>query len=108
MRKVAAGNVSQAPPLHRRPGAVVLLALAGLALFRTGLSLAALARSGSSLLPGFPVYEYEPRPGDAYGYHSAMRDLLATPPRLGWMLPLAVAAAGGLVAAAISWRRRSL
>lgn len=85
----------------------MLGSLAGLVLVRVTLPLVVLASSGSKL-PGLPEYEYEPRPGDAYGYYSAMRELLATVPRLG------VAAAGvglallGLAVVVVRWRRRPL
>ncbi len=48
--------------------------------------LAALADRGHAL-PGLPRYEYNPRPGDAYGYYSAMRELLSA-----WRRPVAVSA----------------
>jgi hypothetical protein len=60
----------------RRPSATRLV-LAVLVAFRVALPLVVLAAAGGSLL-GLPVYEYNPRPGDAYGYYSAMRELLAT------------------------------
>ena len=86
----------------RRTAAV----LAALVLFRVLLPIAVLAASGSSLLPGFPEYEYDPLAGDAYGYHAAMRELLSTPLRLGWALPGVVLALGVLAACIVFWRRR--
>ena len=59
----------------------VFALLAALVLVRVTLPLVVLASSGSKL-PGMPKYVYEPRLGDAYGFYSAMRELLATIPRL--------------------------
>jgi hypothetical protein len=83
----------------------VFALLAGLVLVRVTLPLAVLAASGSEP-PGLPDYEYEPRPGDAYGYYSAMRELLATIPRLGVAAPVVVLAMIGLAAVVVCWRRR--
>ena len=55
---------------------------------RVAVPLAAFADRGRAL-PGLPTYHYNPRPGDAYGYYSAMRELLATARR---PLPLGAAA----------------
>jgi hypothetical protein len=72
-------------------------------LFRLVVALAALADSGHRLAPGFPVYDYNPRPGDAYGYYSAVRELLETWRREGKVvLPVALLAAAGVV---LVWRR---
>jgi hypothetical protein len=79
--------------------------LAALVAVRVLLPLLVLAASGSAL-PGFPEYTYEPRPGDAHGYHAAMRELLATGPRLGLALPVAAAAVVLLVVALVRARRR--
>lgn len=71
--------------------------------FRVAVALAALADSGHRLAPGFPVYHYNPRTGDAYGYYSAVRELLATWQREGKIvLPVALLAAAGFV---LVWRR---
>ena len=78
--------------------------LAVLALVRIALPLAVLAASGSSLLPGFPEYLYDPRPGDAHGYHAAVRELLSTPLRLSWAFPGVALALTGLVAVVVRWR----
>jgi hypothetical protein len=83
----------------------VFALLAGLVLVRVTLPLAVLAASGSEP-PGLPDYEYEPRPGDAYGYYSAMRELLATIPRLGVAAPVVLLAMIGLAAVVVCWRRR--
>jgi hypothetical protein len=83
----------------------ILALLAGLVLVRVTLPLVVLASSGSKL-PGLPEYDYEPRPGDAYGYYSAMRELLATNGRLGIAAPGVAVALAGLMAVAVRWRRR--
>jgi hypothetical protein len=85
----------------RRAAAV----LAALVLFRIALPFAVLAASPRAL-PGFPHYEYDPLAGDAHGYHAAMRELVATPLRLGWTLPGVVLALVVLLACGILWRRR--
>ena len=59
-----------------------------------GSHLAALAAHGHAL-PGLPRYVYNARPGDAYGYYSAVRELLAT-----WRQPVALAAVAALLALA--------
>jgi hypothetical protein len=79
--------------------------LAALVLVRVTLPLAALAVSGSRL-PGLPAYEYEARPGDAYGYYSAMRELMATVPRLGPAAPGVLLAVACLVVVFVRWRSR--
>ena len=72
-------------------------------LFRVVVALAALADSGHRLAPGFPVYRYNPRTGDAYGYYAAVRELLETWQREGKIvLPVALLAAAGFV---VVWRR---
>ena len=76
-------------------------------LFRVAIALAALADSGHRLAPGFPVYRYNPRTGDAYGYYSAVRELLETWRREGKIvLPVTLLAAAAFV---LTWRwsRRS-
>jgi hypothetical protein len=75
-------------------------------LFRIVLPLAVLAGAGSSLLPGFPEYTYDARPGDAYGYHAAARELLATTLRLRWALPGVVLAVVVVVVVVLRWRPR--
>jgi hypothetical protein len=75
--------------------------------FRIAIALAALADHGHRLAPGFPVYHYDPRTGDAYGYYSAVRELLETWRREGKIvLPAALLLAAGFV---LVWRlsRRS-
>lgn len=91
------------PDVRDRPGAGVLAALA---LVRIVLPLAVLAASGSSLLPGFPEYAYDARPGDTHGYHAAVRELLSTPLRLSWALPGTVLALAGLIVVLVRWRSR--
>jgi hypothetical protein len=81
-----AGSVPR-PALVRSP---FVLLLGVLVLVRTALPLAVLARAGEPLLEGFPTYEYEPTPGDAYGYYSATRELMATLGHLGPVLSLVV------------------
>jgi hypothetical protein len=72
-------------------------------LFRVVVALAALADSGHRLAPGFPVYHYNPRTGDAYGYYAAVRELLETWQREGKIvLPVALLAVAGFV---LVWRR---
>ena len=71
---------------------------------RIAIPLAVLAAHGHAL-PGLPRYVYNPRPGDAYGYYSAVRELLAT-----WRAPVSLAAIVVLVASAAAasywlWRR---
>lgn len=83
--------------------AVVLAALAALRVF---LAFGVLAASDRSLLPGFPAYEYNPRSGDAFGYHAAMRELLSVAPRLSWALPLVVTLCAVSVALVLRWRSR--
>lgn len=61
---------------------------------RVAIPLAALADHGHAL-PGLPRYEYNSRPGDAYGYYSAVRELLAT-----WRQPVVLLLAVVIVAAA--------
>ncbi|HZO34853.1 MAG TPA: hypothetical protein VFB17_07230 [Gaiellaceae bacterium] len=86
-------------PSRHRP-ALLLGALVG---FQTLLPLFVLARSSRHALPGLPLYRYDPRDGDAYGYYSALRELLSTWQRDGRLLiPLACVAALVLV---IAWRR---
>ncbi len=56
--------------------------------------LVVLAEHGHEL-PGLPRYVYNPRPGDAYGYYSAVRELLTT-----WREPVVLLFAVILVVAA--------
>jgi hypothetical protein len=82
---------------RRATGArVERLVLVSLVAFRVALPLAVLAATGGSLL-GLPVYVYNPRPGDAYGYYSAMRELLAT-----WQRHTPVVLPAALVLAAVA------
>ena len=53
------------------------------------------SRRTAEQLPGLPRYVYDPRPGDAYGYYSAVRELLTT-----WRQPLVLLAAVILVVVA--------
>jgi len=70
--------------------------------FRVVIALAALADHGHRLAPGFPVYVYNPRTGDAYGYYSAVRELLEDWRREGKVvLPCALLAVIGFV---VVWR----
>jgi hypothetical protein len=75
-------------------GAVAFLAAC--AVVRTAIPLAALADRGHKL-PLVPEYHYDPRPGDAYGYYSAARSLLAA-----WRQPVTLAAVLVLLAAAVA------
>ena len=61
---------------------------------RVAIPLAVLAARGHQL-PGLPRYVYNARPGDAYGYYSAVRELLTT-----WRQPTVLLAAVLLVACA--------
>jgi hypothetical protein len=84
-----------------RPLPVALIG-AGI-VFRVAIALAALADHGHRLAPGFPVYHYDPRTGDAYGYYSAVRELLETWRREGKIvLPAAVLLAAAFI---VLWRR---
>lgn len=58
-----------------------LWAVAGLAVFRAAVPLAALAASGHAL-PGFPRYEYDGLTGDATGFYAATREFMASWGRL--------------------------
>ena len=62
---------------------------------RVATALAVLAFHGRKL-PLVPVYHYEARPGDAFGYYSATRELLAT-----WRQPIAFLAIVAALAAAL-------
>src|SRR6266566_8085710 len=78
-------------------------ALLALVAIRVAIPLAALAAHGHAL-PGLPRYVYNPRPGDAYAYYSAVRELLAA-----WRDSLALGSAALVVAlagAAVVWLRR--
>jgi hypothetical protein len=80
--------------------------LAVLVLFRVLFPLAVLAQSPGRVLGGFPRYQYNPLSGDAYGYYSCVRELIAVWQRdarvVGPVFVLAVAA----VAAAFRYSRR--
>ena len=67
---------------------------------RVAIPLAVLAAHGHGV-PGLPTYHYNPRPGDAYGYYSAVRELLNT-----WRQPTVLLAAViiVLVASVLTWR----
>ncbi len=65
--------------------------------FRVALPLAALAAAGHSL-PGQPRYVFDATPGDAEGFYSAARELMAAWGRLGPVI-LVLVALGVLVAA---------
>lgn len=87
-------------PVVRRNEATALASLAGLQVLFT---LFVLARSPHRALPGLPRYRYDPLDGDAYGYYSAVRELLATWRREGRvLLPLVVVV---VVAFVLAWRR---
>ncbi|HEY3190475.1 MAG TPA: hypothetical protein VGJ70_23490 [Solirubrobacteraceae bacterium] len=74
--------------------------MAALVAFRVGLALAVLAASGHALVPGFPVYRYDPLSGDAYAYYFALRELLATWQREAVVvLPVAALAAAAVIVA---------
>jgi len=84
----------------RRDEAKALASLAGLQVLFT---LFVLVRSPHRALPGLPRYRYDPLDGDAYGYYSAVRELLATWRREGRvLLPVALIVA---VAFVLVWRR---
>ena len=70
MRAAAAG-------FARAHGAAAAGVLAVLVLFRVFFPLVVLARSPGRVLGGFPRYRYNPLEGDAYGYYSCARDLVA-------------------------------
>jgi hypothetical protein len=84
----------------------VTAALALLVAFRVALPLVVLAASGHALAPGFPVYEYDPRPGDAYGFYSAVRELLAAWGDEAPLLPaVALVACVAAILLTLRWRR---
>jgi hypothetical protein len=92
--------VTLARPVLRRNDATALASLAGLQVLFT---LFVLVRSPHRALPGLPRYRYDPLDGDAYGYYSAVRELLATWRREGRvLLPLTLIVA---VAFVLVWRR---
>ncbi len=80
---------AQARALSWWSGALLLLVAV-----RVAIPLVVLAAHGHTV-PGLPRYVYNPRPGDAYGYYSAVRELLTT-----WRRPLVLLAAVILVAVA--------
>jgi hypothetical protein len=81
----------------------VLVALGGLAVFRILFSLAVLVASPGRLFDGLPRYRYDPLTGDAYGYYSCVREILAVWRRdAKTMLPLTLLA---VLAVVIVWRR---
>jgi hypothetical protein len=99
MRKLIDGGRAGASAWLSPPVALISTGI----LFRVVIALAALADHGHRLAPGFPVYDYNPRTGDAYGYYSAVRELLDTWRRQGKIvLPVAVLAVGAFV---LVWRR---
>jgi hypothetical protein len=76
-------------------------------MFRLALPLAVLAAAGHALAPGFPRYQYNPTPGDAYGYYFALREILATCRREATLLvPGALAALVFLVLVSRRLRHR--
>src|SRR5689334_18708218 len=81
---------STLPPATRRRA---FWTLAALVTVRAAIPLVVLAAHGHAL-PGLPRYVYNPRPGDAFGYYSAVRELLAT-----WRQPVVLAGAFVVVAA---------
>lgn len=99
MRAAAAGFARA----HRDAVAGVL---AVLVLFRVLFPLAVLAQSPGRVLSGFPRYRYNPLPGDAYGFYSCVRELIAVWQRdarvVGPVVLLAVVA----VVAAFRYSRR--
>jgi len=99
MRAAAAGFARA----HRDTVAGVL---AVLVLFRVLFPLAVLAQSPGRVLSGFPRFKYNPLPGDAYGYYSCVRELIAVWQRdarfVGPVFVLAVVA----VVAAFRYSRR--
>ena len=80
-------------------------ALAGFVLFRVAFPLVVLARSPGRVLPGFPRYRYNPLPGDAYGYYSCARDLIATAQRSVGLISV-VLVLGIVVVGAVLWSSR--
>jgi hypothetical protein len=80
-----------------------LAVVGGLAAFQVLLTLFVLARSSHRALPGLPLYRFNPLEGDAYGYYSAVRELLNTWQREGRVLvPLTVVVCAASV---VIWRR---
>src|SRR5438067_4702407 len=100
--EMSAASLSTIPPAARRRAGWTLAALVAV---RAAIPLVVLAAHGHAL-PGLPRYVYNPRPGDAFGYYSAVRELLAT-----WRQPVVVGGAFVVVAAAgllaLSLRRRN-
>jgi hypothetical protein len=86
-------------------GRGALAFLAACAALRIAIPLIVLARRGHKL-PLVPEYHYDPRPGDAYGYYSATRSLLATWRQPGTLAILGLLLAVALVAAVQLRRRR--
>jgi hypothetical protein len=69
----------------------VAVALGVLVAFRIALAIAVLARAGHPVLPGFPVYRYDPTGGDTYAYYYGARELVKTWQRQATIvLPLAL------------------
>jgi hypothetical protein len=82
-------------------------ALAALIAFRIALAGAVLARSGHRLMAGFPVYRFNPTPGDAYAYYFGARELVQTWQR--HVLVIAPVALLGTVSGVllVIWSRRA-
>jgi hypothetical protein len=69
---------------------------------RTAIPLAALAAEGNSL-PDLPRYDYNPLPGDAYGYYATARELISAAGR--GAVPLALVLVVGITAVVLAARR---
>jgi hypothetical protein len=84
-----------------------VVALVGLAAFRTAIPLAALAASGEQL-PGLPRYRFVALSGDATGFYAATREFMASWGRLPVALVVALALVGLLGGGLLVriWRRR--
>lgn len=72
--------------------------LAALAGFPVVFPLLVLAASPGRLAPWLPRYRYDPLPGDAYGYYSCVREILATARRDAPLVAAAVVVAVAVVA----------
>ena len=88
------------PQLDRKFGSCLAVFVA----LRIAIPLAVLADRGHAL-PGMPHYVYDARPGDAYGYYSAVRELLATW-RQPFTLLFAVVIVAGTAGIAVALVRR--
>jgi hypothetical protein len=69
---------------------------------RTAIPLAALAAEGNAL-PDLPRYDYNPLPGDAYGYYATARELISAAGR--GAVPLAIVLVLGVAATVLVARR---